>query len=180
MNKKEIRVLVKQKKSGLNEAEIRSYSAKVCEAFVKQDFYASAEVIYAYLPYNQEIKTEQIIEQALKDGKKVAVPKVLDDGLMEFYEINSLDEVSEGAFGIPEPKGDTPPAEYEKVLMLMPGLAFDEQRNRIGYGGGYYDRYLERNRDKEYTKVALAYPFQVFKVIPSDPHDEKIDHLIFT
>ncbi|MBQ1895642.1 MAG: 5-formyltetrahydrofolate cyclo-ligase, partial [Clostridia bacterium] len=77
-----------------------------------------------------------------------------------------------------EPEGDGPPAVYGKVLMLMPGLAFDEHGNRIGYGGGYYDRYLERNRDKEYTKVALAYPFQVFDEIPADPHDEKVDAVI--
>ena len=178
MNKKEIRTLVKEKKSLLNEEEIRSFSAKVSQEFLNRDFYKDAEVLYAYLPYNQEIRTEQIIERALKDGKKVAVPKVLDDGLMEFYKITSLADVSPGAFGIPEPKGDTPPAAYEKVLMLMPGVAFDEQRNRIGYGGGYYDRYLERNKNKEITKVALAYPFQIFPEIPADPHDEKVDEII--
>lgn len=178
MNKKELRTLVKEKKSLMNGTDIRSYSARVSEAFLKQEFYKTAEVLYAYLPYNQEIRTEQIIEQALKDGKKVAVPKVLDDGLMEFYEITSLCDVKPGAFGIPEPEGDGPPAVYEKVLMLMPGLAFDEHGNRIGYGGGYYDRYLERNRDKDYTKVALAYPFQIFDEIPADPHDEKVDEVI--
>ncbi len=178
MNKKEIRAIVKEKKSLMNEDAIRSYSADVTDLFLSKDFYKDAEVLYAYLPYNQEIRTEQIIEQALKDGKKVAVPKVFDDGLMEFYEITSLRDVKPGAFGIPEPEGDGPPAVYEKVLMLMPGLAFDEQRSRIGYGGGYYDRYLERNRDREYTKVALAYPFQVFDEIPADPHDEKVDEVI--
>ncbi|MBO4446404.1 MAG: 5-formyltetrahydrofolate cyclo-ligase [Clostridia bacterium] len=178
MNKKEIRTLVKEKKSLLNEEEIRSFSAKVSQEFLNRDFYEEAEVLYAYLPYNQEIRTEQIINQALKDGKKVAVPKVLDDGLMEFYEIKAIDECEKSEMGIPEPKGDTPPADDEKILMLMPGVAFDEQRNRIGYGGGYYDRYLERNRDKEITKVALAYPFQIFPEIPADPHDEKVDEVI--
>ncbi|MBQ1895408.1 MAG: 5-formyltetrahydrofolate cyclo-ligase, partial [Clostridia bacterium] len=86
MNKKELRTLVKEKKSLMNGTEIRSYSLKVSEAFLKLDCYKAADVLYAYLPYNQEIRTERIIEQALEDGKKVAVPKVLDDGLMEFYE----------------------------------------------------------------------------------------------
>ena len=162
----------------MNEEEIRSFSAKVSQEFLNRDFYKDAEVLYAYLPYNQEIRTEQIIERALKDGKKVAVPKVLEDGLMEFYEITETEDFILSKMGIPEPKGDTPPATYEKVLMLMPGVAFDEQNNRIGYGGGYYDRYLEKNSDKDFTKVALAYPFQLFEEIPADPHDQKVDEII--
>ena len=178
MNKKEIRTLVKEKKSLLNEEEIRSFSAKVSQEFLNRDFYREAEVLYAYLPYNQEIRTEQIIKQALKDGKKVAVPKVLDDGVREFYEITAIDECEKSEMGIPEPKGDMPPAEDEKILMLMPGIAFDKKGNRIGYGGGYYDRYLERNKGKEITKVALAYHFQIFPEIPADLHDEKVDEVI--
>ena len=84
MNKKELRTLVKEKKSLMNGTEIRSYSLKVSEAFLKLDCYKVADVLFAYLPYNQEIRTERIIEQALEDGKKVAVPKVLDDGIWSF------------------------------------------------------------------------------------------------
>ena len=110
-------------------------------------------------------------------GKKVAVPKVLDDGLMEFYYIESFDGIEIGYCKIPEPVGGTV-ATDKKVLILMPGLAFDRNHNRIGYGGGFYDRYLERYADTEFTKVSLAYDFQIFDELKVEEHDKKIDAII--
>ncbi len=177
MDKKEIRKIVKLKKSKLSNREVLVYSHKVCEKFLAQDFYKKADVIYPYLAYNTEIVTDEIIEQAWRDGKKVAVPKVLDDGLMEFYYIDSFDGISEGYCGIPEPDGGIV-AKDEKVLILMPGLAFDREHNRIGYGGGFYDRYLERYADTNFTKVSLAYDFQIFDKLEVEEHDQKIDAVI--
>ena len=177
MDKKEIRKIVKLKKSKLSNREVLVYSHKVCEKFLAQDFYKKADVIYPYLAYNTEIVTDEIIEQAWRDGKKVAVPKVLDDGLMEFYYIDSFDGISEGYCGIPEPAGGIV-AKDEKVLILMPGLAFDREHNRIGYGGGFYDRYLERYADTNFTKVSLAYDFQIFDALEVEEHDQKIDAVI--
>lgn len=177
MDKKEIRKIVKLKKSKLSNREVLVYSHKVCEKFLAQDFYKNAAVIYPYLAYNTEIVTDEIIEQAWRDGKKVAVPKVLDDGLMEFYYIDSFDVISEGYCGIPEPDGGIV-AKDEKVLILMPGLAFDREHNRIGYGGGFYDRYLERYADTDFVKVSLAYDFQIFDKLEVEEHDQKIDAVI--
>lgn len=177
MDKKGIRKIVKLKKSELSSEDVLVYSHKVCQKFLEQDFYKTATAVYPYLAYNTEILTNEIIERAWQDGKKVAVPKVLDDGIMEFYYIDSFDSISEGYCGIPEPSGGRV-AKDEKVLILMPGLAFDKNHNRIGYGGGFYDRYLERYADTDFTKISFAYDFQIFEELEVEGHDQKIDAVI--
>ena len=82
---------------------------------------------------------------AWDDGKEVAVPRVDGDGIMHFYYLRSLKDLEPGAFGIMEPRADCRICETEEGLLLMPGVAFDEQGHRVGYGGGYYDRYLEKH-----------------------------------
>lgn len=181
MNKEDVRTLVKEQKRKMNKEGITSYSSAISEEFFKQPFYKDASVLYAYLSYNQEIETKFIIERAWADGKTVAVPKVLSDGVMEFYEIKSFDEIELGYQGIPEPKGDGPVAAYKNVLILMPGLAFDKTGGRIGYGGGFYDRYIDRfeKRGTTFTKVALAYDFQIFVDLPIDEFDKKVDIILY-
>lgn len=181
MNKEDARTLVKEQKRKMNRVDITSYSSVVSEELFKQPFYRDASVIYAYLSYNQEIDTAFIIDRAWADGKIVAVPKVLSDGVMEFYEIDSYDSIGLGYQGIPEPSGNTPLADYEDVLILMPGLAFDRSGNRIGYGGGFYDRYLERYEAKgtNFIKVALAYDFQIFDKLDVEEFDKKVDIILY-
>lgn len=181
MDKKEIRRLVRTEKEKLTTDEILHYSKAVSEIFLNSKHYKNATVLYPYLAYNQEILTTFIIEQAWKDRKTVCVPKVLADGIMEFYEIKSFDEVSPGTCGIPEPAGSAPPANFPEVLILMPGIAFDRTGNRIGYGGGFYDRYIARYEaaGTHFTKISLAYPFQIFPEIPTEKFDKKIDEIIY-
>lgn len=181
MNKSLIRKEVKQKKSGLDIAFVNEYSNNLSDIFCMQHFYSDATVIYPYLAYNTEIITKPIIERAWSDGKRVAVPKVISDGVMEFYYIDGFSQIEIGYCGIPEPITDGLEVAADKdVLILMPGLAFDKELNRIGYGGGFYDRYLERGRASgvNFTKVSLAYDFQVFDKLEVEAHDEKIDVLI--
>ena len=144
--------------------------------------YQAAEVIYAYLTFNEELRTEFLIRRAWADGKRVAVPRVLGKGWMEFYYIDSFDGFITSAFGVPEPPEDSEKlADSDDVLLLMPGLAFDRDHNRIGYGGGFYDRYLERYMAKgtKFYKPALAYDFQIVDRIPAAPFDIKVD-AVFT
>ena len=146
MNKKEIRTMIKMRKRQLSREEIIDYSAKVCDMLCAEQVYKKAKVIYPYLAYNQEIITDTLIERAWADGKSVAVPKCYEDNRMEFHRISSFNDTEPGMFDIPEPKhGDI--IEDSDVLIIMPGLAFDGNFNRIGYGGGYYDRYLERKQN---------------------------------
>lgn len=177
MTKKEIRTLMREKKKSLFEAEIISYSDTVCEILISQPIYKNAEAIYPYLAYNQEIITTRLIEQAWRDGKRVAVPKCFKNNEMEFFYIRSFGDVAPGYMDIPEPiSGDI--ARDSSALMLMPGLAFDKSFNRIGYGGGFYDRYLDRYSKSRFIKAAFAYDFQLFEHIDTEEHDYKADLII--
>ena len=181
MDKKEIRRLIREKKAALSRSYIEAYSVHLADLAATQPCYREAEVIYAYLAYNEEIMTDALIRRAWADGKRVAVPKVLDDGYMEFFYIDSFDGIAPGYCGIPEPAETCDPAADDKnVLILMPGLAFGRDHNRIGYGGGFYDRYLERREAAgvRFFKAALAYEFQIFDTVPALPHDRKVDAVI--
>ena len=176
MTKKEIRAYIKKKKLELTTEQIQQYSKQVCDVLARQDFYKKAKVIYPYIAYNQEIRTEPLIENAWANGIEVAVPKVVGED-MDFMRLKTFDQLQLGYCGIPEPvSGEV--IKDEKILMLMPGLAFDREFNRIGYGGGFYDRYLEKMSDSKILKLAFAYDFQVLEHIETEQHDYKIDVLI--
>ena len=181
MDKKEIRRLIREKKAALSRSYIEAYSAHLADLAAMQPCYREAEVIYAYLAYNEEIMTDALIRRAWADGKRVAVPKVLDQGVMEFYYIESFDGISLGYCDIPEPAGDPEQlADDKNFLMLMPGMAYGRDHNRIGYGGGFYDRYLERKQAEgaRFVTLALAYDFQILDTIPAEAHDRKVDIVI--
>ena len=181
MDKKEIRALIKAQKAALTEDYVRDYSARVTERFCAQDFYRSAPVLYAYLTFNQELRTDGLIRRAWADGKRVAVPRVLSQGVMEFYYIDSFEGFVTSAFGVPEPPEDPEKlADEPDVLLLMPGLAFDRAHNRVGYGGGFYDRYIERYQAKgtRIFKPALAYDFQIVDAIPANDFDIRVDAVL--
>lgn len=180
-NKAEIRKYIKDKKNNLTEEEIRIRSSQIAKKLFDKPFYKQAEYIYLYVSYNQEIDTIGIINHILEDKKRVAVPKVVDKN-MEFHEITSLNQLSEGSFGIQEPTVYKPVSEdpewASSNLMIIPGLAFDKNGSRIGYGGGYYDRYLHKNTERIGLKIALAYDFQVLEHIDIESYDERIDGII--
>lgn len=179
MNKNHLRQIIKEKKAMMSDAEIEELSASLCLDLYRLDEYKNASCIFAYVSYNQEVRTRDLIEHALKDGKKVAVPRVYGD-MMQFKYISSLNDLQPGYMGIPEPSGDLECADdkEEQILMIMPGLAFDEAGSRVGYGRGYYDRYLTQHNKTMYTKVALAYDFQIVDSIEADAFDVKTDILI--
>ena len=181
MDKKEIRALMRSKKAALTEQYVAAYSERVTELFTAQPFYRDAQVLYAYLTFNQELRTDGLIRRAWADGKRVAVPRVLGKGVMEFYYIDSFDGFIISSFGVPEPPEDPEKLADEKdVLLLMPGLAFDRAHNRVGYGGGFYDRYLERKQAEgaRFFKPALAYDFQIVDSIPANDFDIRVDAVL--
>ena len=175
MDKKALRREIGAKKRAMSIEEIEAASQRLTERFFETDAYKTARSIYAYLPYNQEIRTWNIVKRALEDGKQVAVPKCYDD-VMKFLWIYDLDHIAPGAFNIPEPIADEPEADDDSALILMPGLAFDPQGHRLGYGGGFYDRYLAEHHD--HTLVALCYDFQLFDHLETEAHDIPVDLVI--
>lgn len=176
MNKQALRAQIREKKRAMTEEEIVSRSMALTEKFLSTDAYRQAKTIYGYLSYNQEVRTGPLLAQALKDGKAVAVPKVCGEE-MRFILMTDLDAVAKGYAGIPEPIADGPIAQDPTALVLMPGLAFDRQGRRLGYGGGFYDKFLAA--EPSHPKIALCYDFQLLPALETDSHDIPVDLVIW-
>jgi len=175
LDKKALRKEVGAIKRAMTSEQIEVYSRNLTNKFCDCDYYRQAASIYAYLPYNQEVRTWEIIRRAWADGKRVAVPKVYGD-TMKFLWLENFEEIAPGGWDIPEPTFDEPEADDEKALILMPGLAFDPMGYRVGYGGGFYDKYLEKH--PQHKLVALCYPFQMFDFLDVEAHDVPVDLVI--
>ena len=176
MDKKELRRTIRERKRAMTEEEIVSRSEKLGVLFSQSEAYKAAKTIYGYLPYNQEVRTVPMLEQALKDGKRVAVPKVYGDE-MKFLYLDDLSQVEKGYAGIPEPIDDGPVADDETALVLMPGLAFDPAGHRIGYGGGFYDKFLAA--EPNHPTLALCYEFQLLPELDTEEHDIPVDTVLW-
>lgn len=176
MNKQELRQSIRTQKRAMTMDEINERSAKLLELFVSTEAYQNAKTLYGYMPYNQEVRTVPILERAMADGKRVAVPKVYGDD-MKFLYIEGFDGFAKSDFGIPEPVADEPAADDETALVLMPGLAFDPAGHRIGYGGGFYDKFL--SQEPNHPTVALCYAFQVLDHLETEAFDIPVDLVLW-
>ncbi len=146
----------------------------ITDRIIGHQWYYSATDLLVYKSYGSEVATDEIIRDALKRGKRVFLPRVNpnQEGSMDFIRIGDLSEVAKGFKGISEPVGDeifTYDDTKKDVLMIMPGAVFDVRRNRIGYGGGYYDRYLS---DKPLLHtIAIGFSCQMTAEIPVGEFD---------
>lgn len=150
---------------------------KIKDFLLSLNEYKKADLLLCYASLPEEIETDGIINAALGDGKRVALPRCADSkGNMAFYLIESLDELSVGTFGVREPVPACPEViDFKNSLAVVPGLCFDMHGNRLGYGRGYYDRFL-----KIYTSlsVGLCYNSLVKNNIPVNDYDKKVALLI--
>ena len=176
MDKKELRRQIRDLKRAMTEAQIEEKSRRLGELFCQSELYRNARTIYGYLPYNQEVRTVPMLQQAIADGKLVAVPKVYGDE-MKFILMEDLAAVEKGYAGIPEPVADEPVACDETALVLMPGLAFDPQGHRIGYGGGFYDKFLAG--EPNHPTLALCYDFQMLPELETEEFDIPVDLVLW-
>ena len=176
MNKKEMRAIIRAQKRAMTEGQIVSASRKLGELFRETELYKNAKSIYGYLPYNQEVRTVEMLKTAIADGKRVAVPKCYGEE-MRFIWMEDLDAVAPGYANIPEPIADGPVADDETALVLMPGLAFDPQGHRIGYGGGFYDRFLAE--EPNHPTLALCYGFQMVEHLETESFDIPVDQVVW-
>ena len=176
MDKTALRKEIREKKRAMTQKQIEKASHALAQQFFATAYYREAKTLYGYLPYNQEVRTEPILLQALKDGKKVAVPKVYGD-TMHFIYLEDLNGIEKGYAGIPEPVADEPVAADETALVLMPGLAFDKEGHRIGYGGGFYDKFLSAEPD--HPTVALCYDFQMLSNLETEEFDVPVDLVLW-
>ena len=176
MDKQALRKQIREQKRAMTEAEIVEKSEALGRLFVASEAYRQAKTIYGYLPYNQEVRTTAMLQKALDDGKQVAVPKCYGDE-MRFIYLDDLSKVEKGYCNIPEPIEDGPIANDPTALVLIPGLAFEPQGHRMGYGGGFYDKFLAAEPD--HPTLALCYDFQMLEHLETEAHDIPVDYVIW-
>lgn len=167
--KEDIRTFMNLERSKLTEDTIQCYSDKITKHVIEHQLFQNAQSIYCYINCKREVITTGIINAAWAMNKRVAVPKV-EGTNMNFYYIQDFTDLSLGYFRILEPT-TTQEAEDDNALLIMPLLAFDTQCNRLGYGGGFYDRYLKEH--PQYDTIAIAYELQRVPCIPTEGHDLK-------
>lgn len=179
MNKNVIRKEIAKLRNNLKLEDKKILDEKIFNFLIKSDFYKKSKRIFIYVSYNNEVDTKEIIEYSLKNDKIIYVPKInIEDKTMKAIRIHSLNELYVNKYGILEPNiVDKNYIESDFDLIVLPGIAFDKVGNRIGYGGGYYDKYLSVLECK-INKVALAYEFQVIDNIETEKHDIKVDCVI--
>ena len=176
MDKKELRRQIREMKRAMTEEQIVAASERLGELFLDCPQYKEANTIYGYLPYNQEVRTVPMLEQAMKDGKRVAVPKCYGEE-MRFIYMDDLSKVEKGYANIPEPIADEPVADDQTALVLMPGMAFTKDGKRMGYGGGFYDKFLAA--EPNHPTVALCYSFQMVEDLPTEDYDIPVDCVLW-
>ena len=181
MDKAELRKKILSLRNGLNTEEAENKSKTIMDRLTSLDAYKNSKVVFVYMSFKNEVNTHGLIERMLSEGKRVVIPYT-DIKSTEIIpsEIKSLkDDMVLNSFGYYEPL-------LEKVrqvrteeldLIIAPGVVFDEDLNRIGFGKGYYDRILGRKR-KDAAIIAVAYEFQVVDCVPTEPHDVKMDMII--
>lgn len=153
----------------------KEWNRELCFLAMRQRDVESSYCVYCYVSLPHEAGTKELIESLLLLGKCVAVPKVEGDRLV-FYAISGLRDLEKGRMGILEPKPSCIRVRDRTAPVIVPGLAFDREMHRIGYGGGYYDRFLED--EPQHPKIGLAFPFQMFERLPAESHDKSMNQVI--
>lgn len=154
-----------------------SKSETICKAFLESNIYKKCSDIFLYYPVKSEVEIELVLNKALLDGKKVAFPMCLNKcGSMEFRYVNSIDDLRPGAFNIKEPQIYCEKAPDDSLsLCVVPAIAYDLSGCRLGYGKGYYDRFL-----KEFKGISVGFSYDecIIKALPIGEHDQKVNYLI--
>ena len=178
-DKKVLRIEVLKKRESILKKEKDLLDKIILDKLYESDLYKISKNIFVYVSFRDEINTIKLIERALLDNKNIYVPKVYNSTkTMKAIFVDSLDKLEKNKMGILEPKDDTLVIDKNDIdLIIVPGAVFDKSLNRIGYGGGYYDRYLEEIKYKN-NKIALAYDFQIIDNIEAESHAIKMDYII--
>ena len=172
--KAELRKQVLQEMKAISREQKQAIDQALTEGLLQHPFYQEANTIATYLSFPHEFQTQGLIEQALKDGKKVLIPKTYPKGRMDFVVYNPQ-QLVKTSFGLLEPQGDLEVVDVSQIdLIHVPGLAFTREGYRIGYGGGYYDRYLEQFSGHTLSTV---YPCQIQDFI-SENHDIPVQEVL--
>lgn len=158
--------------------DVHKDSVRIWDVLEKSVLYRNAQSIFTYISCGSEVETYFTLDQIRRQGKQFYLPRIQEGGRMDFYGVENIYHMERNRYGIYEPSMREQKKEPDAhSLMLVPGLAFDLSGERIGYGRGYYDRYLQRF--PELTTVGLCYDFQITaEPLPADDTDRKLQYLI--
>jgi 5-formyltetrahydrofolate cyclo-ligase len=176
-DKRKLRKRVIEDRLQLIPEKVKQKSDRIMSTFFSTDDYKKAKVVMFYVDMRNEVMTKAAINKAIAEGKRVVVPRVKKGYGLLAIEIQSLEELSPGTFGVMEP-----PEKEEIVLkdidvVVVPGVAFDRNGYRIGYGAGYYDNFLPKLKS-DAKNIAVAFEMQLRDLIPVESHDVKMDMII--
>ena len=172
--KSELRKQVLHEMKAISQEQKPAIDQALTERLLHHPFYQEAKVIATYLSFPHEFQTQELIEQVLKDGKKVLIPKTYPKGHMDFV-VYDPQQLVKTSFGLLEPQGVLEVVDASQIdLIHVPGLAFTTEGYRIGYGGGYYDRYLEHFTGHTLSTI---YPCQIQDFIP-EKHDIPVEEVL--
>jgi 5-formyltetrahydrofolate cyclo-ligase len=173
--KKELRKALIEKRKQLPLKEVEELSV-IINNRIKENFNLDEiEVLAFYYPFNQEVNVLPLIEALLNQNKIVVLPKVTSKTTMSFYKIDSLNDVSRSQFGVYEPTTNQLVPQDEIEIMFIPGVGFNSKGYRLGYGAGYYDRYLINHA---FNTVGVCFDFQITEEFEVDAHDIPLDFII--
>lgn len=181
--KKTLRKEISARRNQLSVCEMDELSQEIFKQVLSLNVLSSDKKVLTYVSYKSEVRTNNIIEYCLCHNIDVYTPKVIEDH-MDFYKISSYGELKSGAYGILEPITSDKYKSNKRInhimndIIIMPGLVFDTNGGRIGYGGGYYDRYLCTHI--HLLKIAVCYDFQLIEsgIIPKDQYDISPDIIV--
>lgn len=174
--KRNLRQKLKMQRSHLPEGYREQANELIRNRLKALESYQKASVIFSYVSMLEEVDTRSLISEALQEGKRVVVPRCEGKGIMDAYEISSLKDLVPGVWGIGEPGKHCRKVSPEDIdLCLIPCISTTRAGVRLGYGGGYYDRYLAKTRSK---KVLLCWEQMLCEEIPQEIHDQKVDLVI--
>ncbi|MDA3846230.1 MAG: 5-formyltetrahydrofolate cyclo-ligase [Vallitaleaceae bacterium] len=173
-----IREKYKYIRNQMSPKDVTLCSTVIFKNIMNHDAYKLASCVFVYMSMFHEVDTYDFIVESLALGKTIAIPRI-ENKTMDFYKIEDIEDVKQGYFGILEPVSNHILTPRDNDLMIIPGLAFDIQGYRVGYGGGYYDTYISTHQGIQYVKAGVAYEVQVTSEVPRKSYDQPID-LLFT
>lgn len=180
--KDNIREKVKTERRNQAVEERDRKSTEIVKRLIDSDVWKNAGAVMLYSALRDEVQTRDLIKLGQEQGKRMVLPSVEGDGhRMRIYEVkNTEEELEKGPFNIMQPRDDRKNRFYKSdlELILLPGVAFDRQGKRIGFGRGYYDKFLSELEERDIKKVGLAFGFQVVEEIPFDYHDVPVDYIV--
>lgn len=176
MDKRNQRAEIKQRIQSLTPAYCHMSDLAICRRILTLPEYQKASCIFCYVSTEKEVNTRPLIKNAWLLGKRIAVPKCVSQGIMELFEIRSWKDLEPGSYQIPEPKASCTPINPSEIdFAIIPCLSCDRQKNRLGHGGGYYDRYLH---GANFPCAAVCREKLLLRHVCHEPHDHPVDMVI--